>query len=292
MKYTPITSGNTQAIRYIQCLVQQRQLPATQLWYGPEHSGKTTVAHNLCFWMLCEQFDVAALIPCLRCHQCTLLLRDHHPNIFVYGADDLSTIHKSSIAQGIQQWHNKPLLNSPRIVIIMAAETLTEEAANALLKVLEEPHPQIYFILCTSQIERVLPTIISRCAQVYFAGNLNEQIFDQKIYGQWLRVLQERSFSKRLQLVEEVFPKLTDRRLIQQHLIVLAQISRMVLLAQQAVVTTQQTHPDEYVLAQRFSTEQSLASLRAIADAYRALSRQAQPKLIIEQILLSTYYSL
>lgn len=292
MEYTENFIGNELAIRYLQGLLYQQRLPVTQLWYGPEHSGKNTLVNNLAFWLLCERRQPDDFTPCLQCHSCTLLLHNHHPNVFVYESVAGNTIHKQSITDGITQWQRTPLLNTSRIVIITTAEALTEEAANALLKVLEEPNAQVYFILCTSHIERVLPTIISRCAQLSFSAKSATQVVNKELLIHWVDILQATSFGRRLQLVNEIWPKLQDRQELQQHLMVLAVLSRTVLLLQYNITSIQFTHAGFNSLAKQYTAQQSLAGILAIATASRALLHQAQPKLIIEQILLSLYYPL
>lgn len=292
MEYTANFIGNELAVHYLQQLLRQQRLPATQLWYGPEHSGKTTLVYNLTFWLLCDKRDAATGVPCLQCNNCKLLLHDHHPNVFRYSVSEGIAIQKAGIAQGIQQWQRKPLLNTNRVVIITEAEMLTEEAANALLKALEEPHPSIYFILCTSHIEKILPTIISRCAQLSFLPRATVQLIDETLFKQWVNILLQPSYSERLKIFGEAWPKLNDRQQLQHHLTALAEVGRAIILLQHNITFTQFKCADLNILANRSSVQQSLVGLNAIARASTALLRQAQPKLIIEQILLSLYYPL
>ncbi len=289
MNYTTSIIGQDRATQYLQQLLERKCLPATQLWIGSDDHSQLQLAVNVTFWLFCQQRTLKQWEPCHQCQNCRLLERDQHPNVFVFTPNDGRLIGKSAMTEGIKQWQRKPLLNSPRVVIITPAEALTEEAANALLKVLEEPHPQIYFILCTSQIERILPTIRSRSAQLYLTSILSQQDANQLI--QWLEILAVSSFSERLRLYNQAWSKLSDRTVLQQNLVVLADLCRIVLLLQAGVTPMYRLESALWKkLVQQHSIQQSLRALQTISKAYQALAQQAQPKLIIEHILLSTYY--
>ncbi len=101
--------------------------------------------------------------PCGRCHACQLFQAGSHPDFHVLAPIDNKDIGvnqvreiNETVAQHAQQGGNK-------VVYLQAAERLTEAAANALLKTLEEPRENTYFLLQTDINASLLPTIYSRC---------------------------------------------------------------------------------------------------------------------------------
>ena len=110
--------------------------------------------------IMCQTLDNA---PCGHCHACHLMAAQSHPDFHVLasqegkdiGVDQVRAINEV-VSQHAQQ-------NGNKLVYIQDAERLTEAAANALLKTLEEPRPNTYFLLQTEPSSLLLATIYSRC---------------------------------------------------------------------------------------------------------------------------------
>jgi len=152
------------------------------LMYGRAGIGKYDFAVNFSQSLLCSNKDAAGHA-CQQCSSCHWFQDDSHPDFRLISPeqnevaeDEPSTTKKQkkktqiSIAQ-IRELSDFLSLSSHqndgvRIVLIQPAEALNAASANALLKVLEEPMPNVVFILIAHQLQRLLPTIISRCQKV------------------------------------------------------------------------------------------------------------------------------
>lgn len=130
---------------------------------GPTGVGKKTFNDALTASLLCESQPVGALNQgCGQCKGCQLLQSQAHP--------DCRQLNPESASLGIDDVrdashfiHGKAQRGERKVLVIDNIERLTEPAANALLKTLEEPTPGAYLLLSTSQKSALLPTIISRC---------------------------------------------------------------------------------------------------------------------------------
>lgn len=119
-----------------------------------------------------------------------------------------------------EQLYLKPLKGSGKAIIIHDAHTLTPEAQNALLKVLEEPPPQTYIILATENKDAILPTILSRCAiiDLHTQRQLTEK--ERAEYLQLLEVLRAGSIGEKLKIAESVAKKKEDALVWFEHMII------------------------------------------------------------------------
>lgn len=147
------------------------------LFHGAVGNAKKALMQNLAQLMLCEQpcaqspqqaFSQQAtapvLFPCGHCRSCQLLSANTHPDL--YSLDDsessISIEHVRSIIQWLQ---NHASRSGAKVVCLPNIETMSPSAANALLKILEEPPEKTFFLLSTQQVSALLPTVISRCQQ-------------------------------------------------------------------------------------------------------------------------------
>ncbi len=143
------------------------------LFSGPSRVGKTTFALELVKLLNC--LNPTEEGSCDRCENCRLIINLTHPDIsFLFPSGDYLKIDE---IRSFVRWLNfKPLMGKMKVGIIEEAEKLTEEAANCLLKTLEEPPGESMVILITSQRASLLPTIISRCQVVEFSPLSSSEI--------------------------------------------------------------------------------------------------------------------
>ncbi|HTJ97896.1 MAG TPA: DNA polymerase III subunit delta', partial [Rhodocyclaceae bacterium] len=183
------------------------------LFTGTAGVGKVQFAEQFAAWLLCESADKAkATSACGHCTSCQLLSSGNHPDIRLLTLDEeeededgeakTSKTKKPSTQIKIDQVraledfvnvgsHRK----GARIVLIHPAEAMNLAAANSLLKMLEEPSPGVYFILVSSNIRRLLPTMLSRCRKVVFG------MPDAAIATAWLKAEGVKNPEKLLPLV-------------------------------------------------------------------------------------------
>ncbi|EGR4155837.1 DNA polymerase III subunit delta' [Vibrio cholerae] len=105
--------------------------------------------------------------PCSFCHSCGLMQSGNHPDFHVVKPEKVG---KSITVEQIRQMNRiaqeSSQLSGYRLIVIEPADAMNESSANALLKTLEEPAPNCLFILVTSRIKHLLPTIVSRCQRL------------------------------------------------------------------------------------------------------------------------------
>ena len=129
------------------------------LFTGPPGSGRSNIALAFAGGLLCNAGG------CGACQICHLTKIESHPDLEIIRTEGLS-LKIDEIRELIVRASWQPSLSAFRVVIIEDAERLTESAANALLKAIEEPGVRTVWLLCAPTVEDVLPTIRSRCRQI------------------------------------------------------------------------------------------------------------------------------
>lgn len=156
-----------------QALVASAQrLPNAWLITGQRGIGKLAFARHLAAALLCEA-PPSPLAACGQCPSCHLSAQQTHPDLYELtphiedesDAKKLLQIKIEAVRTVIEQIRLTPLRAQRRVVLIHPAESMNLQAANALLKVLEEPSDSVIFLLVSHSRDRLLPTIKSRCRQ-------------------------------------------------------------------------------------------------------------------------------
>ena len=154
-----------------QLAAQWGNRPNAWLLTGRRDTGKTAFARHLAQALLCEQ-PQAGHQPCGNCPSCHLFTQGSHPDYYELApeppAEGESARKLLQIKIDAVRAVLAPLLQSSvrgglRVVLVQPAETMNTQAANALLKMLEEPPASVVFLLVTHNKDRLLPTIKSRC---------------------------------------------------------------------------------------------------------------------------------
>lgn len=130
------------------------------LLLGDEGLGKEQLADALAALHLCQHPTADGA--CGQCHACQLLDKSHHPDFNRIGREGKS-IGVDPVREVCRRLNESAQLGLGKVLIVEQAERMTEAAANALLKTLEEPPGNSLIVLLTSQASRLLPTILSRC---------------------------------------------------------------------------------------------------------------------------------
>lgn len=141
-------------------LTTNRIAPA-YLFAGPRGTGKTSTARILAKSLNCLSVEQPTVEPCGECSSCRSIERSN--SIDVTEIDAASHNGVDNARELVELSHLAPSQVRYKIFIIDEAHGLTNAAQNALLKLIEEPPARTIFILCTTELHKVLPTIVSRC---------------------------------------------------------------------------------------------------------------------------------
>ncbi|HWO93830.1 MAG TPA: DNA polymerase III subunit, partial [Dehalococcoidia bacterium] len=171
------TIGQERAIAALRNDLAGGQLAHAYLFTGPAQAGKATLALELAQALNCMA-DVDER-PCQACTSCTRIARKHHADVEVFDSrspcdvadhnherDSTGAVRICQIRRVERQAYQAPFEGTTRLVIIDPADALTNEAANAFLKTLEEPPANTVLVLVAVDAEGILPTVRSRCRTV------------------------------------------------------------------------------------------------------------------------------
>lgn len=177
---------------------RQNRLPHALLFEGLNGVGKKLVARWLAQWMLCPQ--PLETQGCGTCASCLQVEKNQHHALKIFEAEgaqfkieDSRDVIKSL---SLKQWQG------PRFVVFDDADRLTPQAANALLKVVEEPPEHTYFILLTSRPGKILPTIKSRSQRVRFSPLTPAELTQITSSQGWVLASSGGSAARALELAE------------------------------------------------------------------------------------------
>ena len=131
---------------------------------GPAGIGKHVLARELAKTILCKNNSTTGA--CEQCQACLLYEAGSHPDMAELVSDKQLGV--DSIRQGIGRLNSTAQLSGNKVLVIPKAEKMTEAAANALLKTLEEPTNNTFILLLTNRPQQLLATIVSRCEKHIF----------------------------------------------------------------------------------------------------------------------------
>lgn len=155
-------------------LVSRGSLPHALLFHGGAGLGKQSLTKDLAAFILCDEKtqSQALLQACGHCRSCTLMAADTHPDIFSIDQQD-EHISVDTIRSIITWVQGHAARGGSKLVLLPEIERMTPAAANALLKVLEEPPGKTCFLLTSNHLKALLPTIVSRCQLWRIEANKN-----------------------------------------------------------------------------------------------------------------------
>ncbi len=152
--------GHEETLKLLELDIKNNNVSQCYLFVGPNQLGKFTVAHKMANILQCENNY------CHQCSVCVEIKKEIHPDTTLIKNDGESL--KIDLVREVINKVNMTPQSKHNIVLIESIERLTPEAANALLKTLEEPAPDVVFLLTTDNIKAILPTILSRSRIVNF----------------------------------------------------------------------------------------------------------------------------
>jgi DNA polymerase-3 subunit gamma/tau len=168
-KYRPQTFddvvGQEPVVRTLRNAIANGQLRQAYLFAGPRGTGKTSMARILAKGVNCAQGPTTT--PDNTCHACVAISNGTSLDVVEMdaasqrGIDDIREIRERVVLQ--------PVEGRYKVYILDEAHQLTDAAWNALLKLIEEPPPHLLFVFCTTELQKVIPTVRSRCQTFSFA---------------------------------------------------------------------------------------------------------------------------
>jgi DNA polymerase-3 subunit gamma/tau len=167
-KYRPQTFaevvGQEAVVRTLSNAIEQNKVRQAYLFAGPRGTGKTSLARILAKSLNCKSGPTPT--PDNTCHVCVSITNGTSLDVIEMdaasqrGIDDIRDIRDRVVLQ--------PVEGATKVYILDEAHQLTDAAWNALLKLIEEPPPHLVFIFCTTELQKVLPTVRSRCQTFVF----------------------------------------------------------------------------------------------------------------------------
>ena len=175
--------GQARAVRLLEPMLRSKKMPPALLFYGPEGVGKALAGAELGKALNCIK-PTASADACDACASCVAANKGIDPDLKRVNAayqaglreeevERQRSVRVDTVRHLIKDVEMTSLTGRWKIAILEDAERLEIEAANALLKSLEEPPARTVWVLVTAKRERVLPTILSRCHRIPF-GSLPE----------------------------------------------------------------------------------------------------------------------
>ena len=168
-KYRPLSFddvvGQDPVVRTLRNAIANGQLRQAYLFAGPRGTGKTSMARILAKSVNCAQGPTTT--PDNTCHACVAISNGTSLDVVEMdaasqrGIDDIREIRERVVLQ--------PVEGRYKVYILDEAHQLTDAAWNALLKLIEEPPPHLLFVFCTTELQKVIPTVRSRCQTFSFA---------------------------------------------------------------------------------------------------------------------------
>ncbi len=163
--FDEFSPGQPHVVQTLRNAIEMDRVAHAYLFAGPRGTGKTSMAKILAKSLNCEHGPTTT--PCKECESCRSIHEATSIDVIELdaashrGIDDIREIRDRVALQ--------PVRGRRKVYIIDEAHMLTKEASNAVLKTLEEPPPHAVFVLCTTEMAAMLPTIRSRCQRFAFA---------------------------------------------------------------------------------------------------------------------------
>ena len=179
------------AVKWLRRGLEYGRLDHAHIFSGPCLADLEEVARRLAQTLNCRQppqrgITGLPLEACGACWHCQQAAADSHPDVhWVRPESKLRVITIDQMRELMQVIHLKPFQGEYKVGILVAAERLNPQAANAFLKTLEEPPAKSILILLSTEPDRLMETIVSRCQRLHFGGRGQPQFGDEQLA--WIR---------------------------------------------------------------------------------------------------------
>lgn len=166
--------GHTVQMETLWSALQNQKLPHALMFVGPNSIGKKKVALALAQALLCERTTAMEVEACGQCGSCKRVANQQSENLRLLQPE--GTQIKVDQVRDLLDYLSLASFDQNRVIIIDQAHMMNQQAANSLLKTLEEPSSGVYFILIGPDVSLFLPTIRSRSQVIRFSALTNEQL--------------------------------------------------------------------------------------------------------------------
>lgn len=182
-------AGNEGVKKTLRLALERGRVPNSLIFGGPEGVGKMEMALTLAKALNCAGLTVDS---CDACPSCRAIEAGSHPDVMSFTVD-VQKVKVSQTEMVKQMAYLRPMTGKKRVFIIDDAKDMTAEAANSLLKVLEEPPAFSHIILITDSPHLLLPTIRSRCRMLAFSpigqAEIEKALVEREFSPEQARVL-------------------------------------------------------------------------------------------------------
>jgi len=178
IKYRPQTVSELDIVKVrdsLEKMFKSKKIPHVLLFLGPKGTGKTSAARMVAKALCCEEIENKKnTLFCNKCDQCKTISKGTNIDVLELDAASNRGIEDArSLREAVKL---SPAKSKNKVYIIDEAHMLTNDAFNALLKTLEEPPEHVYFILATTNPEKIIDTVKSRAAIIEFTKATNEEL--------------------------------------------------------------------------------------------------------------------
>ncbi|PAT02486.1 hypothetical protein CI105_00515 [Candidatus Izimaplasma bacterium ZiA1] len=175
MAFEKLESTQQNVVKLLRNSYKKDRLSHAYLFEGERGTYKFQTALYFAQLLLCTNDDK----PCGECHNCKRINNQTHPNLFIIESEN-GQIKKQQIIELQTEFSKTSVEKGSKIFIIKDVDKLRVESANSLLKFIEEPFPNTFGILTTTNINSILPTIISR-SQIVTFHSLNKNLIKEEL---------------------------------------------------------------------------------------------------------------
>lgn len=267
----------------LEARLRARRFPHAVLFEAGDAACARRTALTVAAGLLCRGEGIR---PCGQCPACLKAASGSHPDLSVLeGSGGQRSLHVEDIRALRRDSIVLPNESEVKVYILLGAQDMSEQAQNALLKVLEEPPERVYFILTCDDRAHLLGTILSRCTLYSFSGSPSASSEEAQAAAMAIAAAVAGPSELELMRCTAVFEK--DRRLMAETL------SRLMLLFRQAILFRSGKEPPDAApevreLLQKLASDFSIARLSALIQAVRTIeecaARNANQNLTITRL--------
>ncbi len=175
MDIAPFWGGRKSVLKNFQRMLDKGRLAHAYLFVGEDPTENNRLAGEVARVLQCQDLSAAGVM-CRVCSSCRRVAAGRHPDIHYTTPADGGAIKREAIRDILEKARLRPFSSARQVFVVQEADRLTPEAANTLLKTLEEPRPDTFLLLTSTALDRVLPTIRSRCHVVRVAFREGDQV--------------------------------------------------------------------------------------------------------------------